>query len=1244
MKPVEIEILLKDGMSAGLEALQQKLDALLAKSSNVSDKAGVLRAALAGLNAQLEMLGKAGAPDLDQDGNIAAAEALRAKIAELEAQLRRLGETGETTPVVPPGLPQATRQFNGLHMSIQQMARELPSLAMGPQMFFLAISNNLPIFTDELARARKEYAELTKAGQKATPVWRQVLSSVFSWQTAMTTAIMLLVMYGKEITEWVGGLFRAEKQLDAAAEAQKRLTAARLEGAKNAQEELLRLRLLLAAASDKARSDEERNRAVDRLQKSYPGYLGNLSREKILAGETAGAYRALATDILKAARAKASFDEAVKLAKEEDALRDEWAKTWAANADVWRPYKADGKTMEDVKGIIAGLEADRQKREQDAQEAAIRRGDENPFVRIPRSRAQVALEEIQAAYDKWQAKNRELENVVRGTDITDTTLPEDINREAEEAAKAAEKEAEEEKRLAEERKRRKEKNAEELLELERRNRRAEIDLMAEGREKKLALIGQEYREEREAALRQAREWAEGQNGTLTPGQASASARALDNARRKREEETATVYREELESGRQALREYLEEYGTFQQRKLAIAEEYAEKIAKAQTDWERGGQEAERDSRLASVETEALKARIDWPTVFGEFGGIFSQILRPALEDARRYMETEEFRNADPSDQKALVEAVSRMESALGGAGTLNFRRLGEETERLRSDLSALREAEAAERESLARLREARTAHEAALESGTAAEIESTAATLEAARAEAEASSAAVRAAEETAEQSRQSVSRTAGRLRTTMDNVTEGLAKLSSGGLRNAHDGLVQLGKETGGVLGKLAEGFEGTPLIGGILSILDVLRDGLGDLVNGLIDGVMDAVGGILDDVLSGDLVKKSWESLGRGVSNILDALTFGGFSSWVGNGESDPGLKEDLERLTQSNADLEGALDRLAEKMDEGATSDARGIYERQKANLEEQERNTLEMMRRAGAAYSNGVLGIGGDKSSDHEINSGMGRGDWERISRIVGRSIDSASDFWTLTSEEMAAVADEATDLYSKIKTLASSGHEDAGRYMDDYIAYYQELEELQDAYNEKVTGMPFDSLRDSFRQALLDMEGDTEDFAEVFGETMREAVLESMLTETYDARLREWYNDFAAAMSDGLLEDGELGSLRDDWDDIVADAAAEWEGLRDALGEAGASATTQTGKAGSYNAMSQEQGTKLEGLFTSGQMHWANMDETLEDVSEQMGAAADHLRRIEENTGNSARHLDEIKNDIKKMLRDGVKMR
>lgn len=97
----------------------------------------------------------------------------------MRGKLRQLQEESESVQVTPADVPNAQRQFNGLHNSIQQMAREMPSLAMGPQMFFLAISNNLPIFTDELARARKEYDELRKSGQKGTPVWKQVLSSLF---------------------------------------------------------------------------------------------------------------------------------------------------------------------------------------------------------------------------------------------------------------------------------------------------------------------------------------------------------------------------------------------------------------------------------------------------------------------------------------------------------------------------------------------------------------------------------------------------------------------------------------------------------------------------------------------------------------------------------------------------------------------------------------------------------------------------------------------------------------------------------------------------------------------------------------------------------------------------------------------------------------------------------------------------------------------------------------------------------
>mgnify|MGYP003187335252 FL=1 len=227
-KPVEIEILLKDRFSTGLEGMQRNLDMLMDKATSTTERMRILDTAIGALNVQLAAMKKAGEeanPDLDQSKNIAAIEQVEAKINELQTQLKALDETAENTDTIPRGTEQAIKQYNGLHMSIQQIAREMPSLAMGPQMFFLAISNNLPVFTDELARARREYEALTASGQKATPVWKQVLSSLFSWQTALTTGIMLLVMYGDEIVDWVKGLFTAKDALENTRKAQEEFNA-----------------------------------------------------------------------------------------------------------------------------------------------------------------------------------------------------------------------------------------------------------------------------------------------------------------------------------------------------------------------------------------------------------------------------------------------------------------------------------------------------------------------------------------------------------------------------------------------------------------------------------------------------------------------------------------------------------------------------------------------------------------------------------------------------------------------------------------------------------------------------------------------------------------------------------------------------------------------------------------------------------------------------------------------------------
>lgn len=202
--------------------------------------------------------------------------------------------------------------FNGLGMSIQQIARELPSATMGINMFFLAISNNLPIFFDEVQKARKEYAaylaELSKGNkdiQKVAPVWKQLAAGIFSWNTALVVGITLLTAYGKEIFDYIGGIFKAKEAIDYLSESQKVFNESMDEGAKNAQKDITRLQLLYKAAIDTARGMEERNKAVAALQKEYPDYFKNLDAEAIKNGTAQQSYENLAVAILKAAQARA---------------------------------------------------------------------------------------------------------------------------------------------------------------------------------------------------------------------------------------------------------------------------------------------------------------------------------------------------------------------------------------------------------------------------------------------------------------------------------------------------------------------------------------------------------------------------------------------------------------------------------------------------------------------------------------------------------------------------------------------------------------------------------------------------------------------------------------------------------------------------------------------------------------------------------------------------------------------------
>ena len=202
--------------------------------------------------------------------------------------------------------------WNGLNVQVQQLARELPSLAISMNTFFLAISNNLPMLIDEIKLAQDRLRALKEEGKQGTPVWKQLASSLLSWQTALVVGITLLSTYGKEISDWVKGLFNAKENLDVLQESLKAYNEAVSEGRKNAQSELTELKLLYDTAIDAAKSTDERTKAIKKLKDEYPDYFQNLSNESILAGKAKEAYDALSTSVLNYSRAQAIVQRMVK--------------------------------------------------------------------------------------------------------------------------------------------------------------------------------------------------------------------------------------------------------------------------------------------------------------------------------------------------------------------------------------------------------------------------------------------------------------------------------------------------------------------------------------------------------------------------------------------------------------------------------------------------------------------------------------------------------------------------------------------------------------------------------------------------------------------------------------------------------------------------------------------------------------------------------------------------------------------
>lgn len=1296
-KPVEIEILLKDRMSAGLETMQHKLDALMGKASGTDERVRILSTAIAALNAQLAEMRKTAetaVPDLDQSKNISAMEALKSKIKELQEQLRQLDETAENTDTVPASATQAGRQYNGLHMSVQQIARELPAATMGLNMFFLAISNNLPVLTDEIKRAKVANEELKASGQSTVPVWRQLISSIFSWQTALMVAITVLSMYGKEIASWVGSLFKSKDALEETRREQERLNKSMADARTSAAKETAGLRVLYAMTQNANASMRDRTAAVKELQSQYPAYFGSLSQEAILAGNASAAYRQLTQDIMSAAYARAYQERLEDLAsKNVDELR-------GSQAD-YNYMSRNKKAYDDAVAYMNSAQgkADRNQyafSKTDAHTRAQSGVAIDPEAIERYEKYAKVIDDFETRRERWQRHNEnykrneatmqsyEDEILKRQSAVEKTTQGASYEQDRKEAEREAERRAKEEERLGKERLKAREDLDKDLLALQRQNQDDETALMQDGTQKKLAEIDNDYKQRIAEIDRQETEFRKknkeaglaglGADG-LTDEQADALQKARDNAAKEQEHKTQEVYASEA----RAMRNYLKEYGTYQQQKLAIAEEYAEKIRNAQNEGERLSLVAGRDRALQQVEINAVRQQVDWGSVFGDFGTMFKDQLQPTIDRLRRMAQSDTFRQSSLEEQQILYSLIEKLERSGTAWDSDIFKRVSD-------DLSAYQEA-------MGRYSKAVDAARAAEENLVKAEKE-----LETARNE-NRGEEGIRSAQENVDKAHEAfdaasedvrifggqvqettaaLNSSATEAKAMFDNLGEGLRGLTSGNLQGIGQGLMKLdglfgdNKLTAQAGNALAKGFQSLlgkdseaaktltaalgdsglagEIISAVLGLLDMLaQDGIGGIVSSLMDTVLGSVSGVLDDVLSGGIITKPMQSVVNGVGNILDSLTFGGLGSWLGGNDKE--VMETVNRLTESNEYLRESIDSLAERIGQGDNTNAESIdyyNDARKAELEweENQRNIIKGLASAWTNTGYGFLGLGG-KGSFNKHSPDSGWEGWDAFTETLRKNgfnitVDSTGDLWNLTPEQMELLRDSNPKEWQKL--FSGDGHKNPKSAVEEYIERAGTLEELTDALNEKLTGYTWDGFLEKYKEMVRSAEDITEELGDFISETVTDALIESFVNEELKDDIKELYEYIADAAADGISE--EEKARIEAMNSAIADKAESWrEAMTDSgMIDPGSYGTSQSGRAGAYTAMSQEQGTKLEGLWTTSAMHLSSMDEKMQDVSAQMGTAVDSLRRIEENTGNSAKHLGEIKDDIKKIIRDGLKMK
>lgn len=1160
MEPVRLEILLDDKTLKGMRSVEGNLSGIGLYAKQVIAQ---LEQELATLQ---ERFRQAMAAGTNTDAQMADIQALQGVVRQLKTELQGLEEQKKKTGSTPLMGDDPAPKLNNVRMSMQQIARELPSLAMGPQMFFLAISNNIPMFTDALASARKEYEALTDAGKKATPVWKQVLSSLFSWQTAMSALITLSVVYGKEIGGWVKSLFGVKDAALSAAKAQEKVDESFRSSSRDVAEQVTLVMSLSERWKELGDNMADKKQFITENKKEFGKLgveVGNVNdAENLLVDNTDVFIGAMILRAEAAAAFKLATEQTEKALKKQNEIEERRKK----GPTFWDKFRANFFSSASGSATYT-RQADAPTAEQLSENATSALEEE-----------QKAAEDTAKSYmDLFLARTKEWKERLKSAGIK-----EDDGRETKDTGKSARDYQDE---LADARIR-----AQQKLEA------ARISVMREGVRKRQALARQELdeslaqidKEERDTLKKM--DEAEKKRGVRSTSEERQAVK--DNASQQRlvayqqyAKEFYTADKEWQEKDLQSWIDYNKEYGTYQQKRLAIMREYTLKSSKESLNGNDKRMLArQRDEALSELDFNELKDTINWDVVFGNLDKVAKKELQKVKRQIVSFRNSPEFKkSATPKQMQVIEEAIGKIDSEVIEKGGL----FGNLTESIREYSEAVDELTAAQRD-----------YDEAVRQYGADSAEA-----EAARKKRNKAEAGERNAGNNLEASKDKAVRNITAVADAMNTLGEADMSLSSFGsaVGSLVDTLSASGSKIGGI-------------IAAILAILDQIgQKGLEGFVGNILESVMHAAGGL-------------WDSIGR----LFGVKGLGG----IFKGADYSGYNEMVDQYNRLNEIWDELIDKKKEYIETSYGTEAQKVGEEALAL----QRTAIDSYRILGRERLNS-----GASTGSHSIGvrqrKWMSSQDWAAAGAALGEDFyrygigeGRMTGLFDLSVEQLEKLKSEAPTFWAKLD-------DDVRNYLDKIIEGSEKLGDIQAQIKEQLTQMSFDSMRDAFYDTLLDMESGAEDFSEDFSEYLQKAILKTSLSKVYDKRLQEWYDKFANYNKEGGIDTGEYKDLQQEWNDIVKDALEERDSLKDIFGWTSSSSSSQSGRAGTVTSMTEETAGRLEGIGNATLDHVISIDNNLTRHLEGMATS---LGKI---AGNSEylRHLETINENIAE-LRRGVKLK